>query len=170
MSDAHAGPGPGEDADTDADANADADADPLADVDPDRHPVVLFDGVCNLCHGAIRFLVRHDDAGVFRFAPLDSSVGQALLERHGLPTTDHDSIVLVDADGTHRKSAAALRIARRLDPPWHLLWALRVVPRRLRDAAYDLIAEYRYDVFGRRDACEIPEPEIRERFAERALE
>ena len=164
MADAHADPGAGEDAD------ADADADPLVDVDPDRHPVVLFDGVCNLCHGAIRFLVRHDDAATFRFAPLDSPVGRALLERHGLPTTDHDSIVLVDADGTHQKSAAALRIARLLDSPWHLLWVLRVVPRRLRDAAYDLVAEYRYDVFGRRDACEIPEPEVRERFAERALE
>jgi len=146
------------------------DASPLADVDPDRHPVVLFDGVCNLCHGAVRFLVRHDDADVFRFAPLDSPVGRALLERHGLPTADYDSVVLVDAAGAHRKSAAALRVARRLDPPWNLAWALRAVPRRVRDAVYDLVAEYRYDVFGRKDACEVPEPEIRERFLERSLE
>ncbi|SHH52857.1 thiol-disulfide oxidoreductase DCC family protein [Halobaculum gomorrense] len=148
----------------------DDDADPLADVDPETNPVVLFDGVCNLCHGAVRFLVRHDDAGVFRFAPLDSPVGQALLERHGLPMTDHDSVVLVDDAGTHTKSTAALRIARRLDGPWQSLWALRVVPCRLRDAAYDLVAAYRYGVFGKTDACEVPDPEVSARFAERALE
>ncbi|UIP01093.1 thiol-disulfide oxidoreductase DCC family protein [Halobaculum sp. CBA1158] len=161
-------PGDGSD---DGDATSDSDAaDPLADVDPERHPVVLFDGVCNLCHGAIRFLVRHDTAGVFRFAPLESPVGRALLAEHGLPTESHDSFVLVDGDGAHERSTAALRVARRLDSPWDLAWALRVVPRRLRDGAYDLVATYRYRVFGRRDECAIPEPEIRERFAERALE
>ena len=149
---------------------SDADADPLADVDPHRHPVILFDGVCNLCHGTIRFLVRHDDAGVFRFAPLESPVGRALLLERGLPTEDHDSFVLVEGDDTYRKSTAALRVARRLDLPWRLAWALRRVPLRLRDAVYDLIAEYRYDVFGKKDACEVPEPEVRARFAERALE
>ncbi|WP_435063287.1 thiol-disulfide oxidoreductase DCC family protein [Halobaculum sp. EA56] len=149
---------------------SDVAAGPLADVDADRRPVVLFDGVCNLCHGAIRFLVRHDEHGAFRFAPLDSPVGRALLEEHGLPTEDHDSFVLVDADGVHRKSTAALRVARLLDSPWNLAWAFRVVPRRLRDAAYDLVAEYRYYVFGKKDACEVPEPEIRERFLERSLE
>ncbi|WP_348611243.1 thiol-disulfide oxidoreductase DCC family protein [Halobaculum rarum] len=155
---------------SDADAAVDDDTAPLADVNPERTPVVLFDGVCNLCHGAVRFLVRHDDAGVFRFAPLDSPVGRALLERHGLPTADYDSVVLIDDAGAHRKSAAALRVARRLDSPWNLAWALRVVPRRIRDAVYDLVAEYRYGVFGRKDACEVPEPEVRERFLERSLE
>jgi len=144
--------------------------DPPADVDPERHPVILFDGVCNLCHGAIRFLVRHDDAGVFRFAPLDSPPGRALLRAHGLPTEDHDSFVLVDGDGAHRKSTAALRVARRLDAPWRLAWTARIVPRRLRDGVYDLVARYRYDAFGTRESCTVPEPAVRERFAERALE
>jgi len=156
--------------DIEADAETDAETGRLEDVTPDRHPVVLFDGVCNLCHGAIRFLVRHDRSGVFRFAPLDSSVGRALLDAYGLPTEDHDSFVLIDGDGAHRKSTAALRVARRLDPPWNLAWVLRVVPRRLRDVGYDLVAEYRYDVFGRKDACEVPEPEIRDRFLDRSLE
>ncbi|MFC7136618.1 thiol-disulfide oxidoreductase DCC family protein [Halobaculum litoreum] len=146
------------------------DADPLADADPHRHPVILFDGVCNLCHRTIRFLVRHDDAGVFRFAPLDSPVGQALLRERGLPTADHDSFVLVEGDETYRKSTAALRVARRLGLPWRLAWAGRWLPLGVRDAVYDLVAEYRYDVFGKKDACEVPEPEVRERFAERALE
>jgi len=144
--------------------------DPLADVDPHLHPVILFDGVCNLCHGTIRFLVRHDDEGVFRFAPLDSPVGQALLCEHGLPTEDHDSFVLVEGDETHRKSTAALRVARRLDLPWRLAWELRRIPLGVRDVVYDVVAEYRYDVFGKKDACEVPEPEVRERFGERALE
>ncbi|WP_277553346.1 thiol-disulfide oxidoreductase DCC family protein [Halobaculum limi] len=147
-----------------------ATADPLADVDPERHPVILFDGVCNLCHRSIRFLVRYDHAGVFRFAPLDSPVGQALLREHDLPTADHESFVLIDSEGAHQKSTAALRVARGLGLPWSLAWALRAVPRSVRDTLYDLVAEYRYDVFGKKDACEVPEPEVRERFAERALE
>ena len=146
------------------------DADPLADVAPASHPVILFDGVCNLCHRTIRFLVRHDDAGVFRFAPLDSTVRQALLRQRGLPTADHDSFVLVEGDATYRKSTAALRVARRLGLPWRLAWELRRLPLGVRDAAYDLVAEYRYDVFGKKDTCEVPEPEVRARFAERALE
>ncbi|MFC6785138.1 thiol-disulfide oxidoreductase DCC family protein [Halobaculum halobium] len=151
-------------------SDAPPDADPLADVDPHRHPVILFDGVCNLCHGTIRFLVRHDDEGVFRFAPLDSPVGQALLREHGLPTEDHNSFVLVEGDETSQKSTAALRVARRLGAPWRFAWALRRLPLGIRDAAYDVVAEYRYEVFGKKDACEVPEPEVRERFAERALE
>ncbi|MXR41622.1 DUF393 domain-containing protein [Halobaculum sp. WSA2] len=142
----------------------------MAGVDPHRHPVILFDGVCNLCHGAIRFLVRHDAEGVFRFAPLESPVGQALLRERGLPTEDHDSFVLVEGDDTYRKSTAALRVARRLGLPWRLAWELRRVPLGVRDAVYDVVAAYRYDVFGRKESCEVPEPEVRERFAERALE
>ncbi len=144
--------------------------DPLAGVDPAEHPVVLFDGVCNLCHAGIRFIVRHDDAGVFRFAPLTSPVGQALLERHGLPTEEFESFVVVDGSGAYRKSDAVLRVARDLEFPWRLLRVARYVPRGVRDRLYDAVAEHRYQVFGQKDACTIPEPEVRERVVARVID
>lgn len=133
-------------------------------------PVILFDGVCNLCNAAVRTVVRHDDRGVFRLAPLQSAVGQEILRRHDLPTDEFDSVVLVADGAVHTRSTAALRVCRRLDLPWSLLSPLLVVPAPLRDPFYDLVARLRYRVFGRTDECQVPSPAVRERFAERALE
>jgi predicted DCC family thiol-disulfide oxidoreductase YuxK len=133
-------------------------------------PVILFDGVCNLCNAAVRTVVRYDDRGVFRLAPLQSAVGQALLRRHGLPTADFDSVVLVEDGGVYTRSTAALRVCRRLGLPWSLLSPVLAVPAPLRDPFYDLVARLRYRVFGRTDECQVPSPAVRERFAERALE
>ena len=145
--------------------------DPASVVDDLDLPVLLFDGVCNLCNGLVRFVVRFDHEGTFRFAPLQSPVGQALLERHDLDTRDFDTMVLVEPDGeVATKSTAALRIFRRLDGPWPLFWPLVYLPRGLRDAVYGVVSRNRYRVFGKKEECPIPEPEIRERFAERSLE
>jgi len=132
--------------------------------EPASHPVVLFDGVCLLCAGAVRFIVRHDSAQRFRFAPLQSAAAARLLRSRGATGTLPDSLVLVDEDGVHVRSAAALRIARHLTFPWHLTWALRAVPRPLRDWAYDLVARHRYRWFGRQEACLVPTPELAARF------
>ena len=129
-------------------------------------PVILFDGVCNLCNGAVRFVAQRDPRGVFRFASLQSEAGQALLRLHGLRTGDFDSVVLVDDAGVRTKSSAALAVAARLSGPWPALSAFRLVPRPLRDAVYDLVARHRYRVFGRTDQCMIPTPELRARFLE----
>jgi predicted DCC family thiol-disulfide oxidoreductase YuxK len=132
-------------------------------------PVLLFDGVCNLCHAGIRAAVRLDGAGRLRFAPLQSAVGRVLLERAGLDADYFDSVVLVDGDEAYTKSAAVLQACRYLDGPLPLLSPLVVLPEGLRDAVYDLVATYRYRLFGRREACEIPDPALRERFLERSL-
>jgi predicted DCC family thiol-disulfide oxidoreductase YuxK len=129
-------------------------------------PVVLFDGVCNLCNGVVRFVVPRDEAGRVKFAALQSDAGQALLRAFDLPTSDFDSFVLVDDGECYTKSAAALRLASYLDGPVSWLSALRVVPRPLRDAVYDLVAAYRYRVFGRKDQCMMPTPDIEARFLE----
>src|SRR5690606_23038706 len=100
---------------------------------PTSHPVVLFDGVCNLCNASINFVIDRDAEAVFRFAPLQSDVGRALVAECGL--VDEDSIVLVEDGRCYVRSDAALRIARRLDGAWRLLGVLRIVPRPLRDAA-----------------------------------
>jgi len=134
----------------------------LADA-PDG-PVVLFDGVCNLCTGVVRFVVPRDEAGRVRFAALQSEPGQELLAACGLPTSDFDSLVLVDDGEYYTKSAAALRLAGYLDGPVSLLAWLRAVPRPLRDAVYDAVADHRYRVFGRKDRCMMPTPDVEERF------
>jgi predicted DCC family thiol-disulfide oxidoreductase YuxK len=130
----------------------------------DAGPVLLFDGVCNLCNGAIRFVVRHDTAERFRFAPLQSDAARRLTADCDADPSDLDSVVLVEDGECHVRSEAALRTARHLASPYDRLWALRFVPRPLRDAVYDLVAEHRYDVFGRREECMVPSPELEARF------
>jgi predicted DCC family thiol-disulfide oxidoreductase YuxK len=127
-------------------------------------PVVLFDGVCNLCTGTVQFVVPRDADGTLRFAPLQSAVGESLLADCGLDPDQRDSLVLVEDGDCHTRSAAALRIASHLDGGWSLLRSLRIVPRPVRDAVYGLVARYRYDVFGRTDRCMVPSPDIRDRF------
>jgi predicted DCC family thiol-disulfide oxidoreductase YuxK len=128
------------------------------------HPILLFDGVCNLCHGSVRFLLEHDRAARFRFAPLQSELGRALLAQFALDVDALDTVVLIDADGVHTRSDAALRSARLLGAPWSWSWLLAAIPRPLRDAAYAFVVRRRYRWFGRKDACPLPRPEWRDRF------
>jgi predicted DCC family thiol-disulfide oxidoreductase YuxK len=125
---------------------------------------VLFDGVCNLCNGSVRFIIANDPAGRFRFAALQSKAGEAALRAAGREPCGLSSIVVIDADGVHDRSEAALRIAAGLRGPWRALTLLRVIPARARDPVYDWIARNRYRWFGRRDSCALPTPEGRERF------
>lgn len=127
-------------------------------------PVLLFDGVCNLCNGTVRWLIEHDPEGQFRFASLQSEAAAALLAETGLGESYFDSLVLVDGGDYFAKSEAVLEVARRLDAPWSWAGALGVVPRPLRDLVYDVVAAARYDLFGMRDQCMVPSPEIRDRF------
>jgi len=134
----------------------------------DAGPVLLFDGHCNLCNGAIQFVIRHDPEGVFSFAPLQSGAGERLRARADVTTDADDSVVLIEGSDAYVKSAAVLRVARRLGLPWSLAWPLRVVPRGLRDAVYDFVAAHRYQVFGRREECMVPSPDVSDRFLDEA--
>ncbi len=125
--------------------------------------IVLFDGVCNFCNGAVNFIIKHDPQGTFRFAPLQSELGNAIKDQYRIPD-NIDSVILVDEGRMFLHSDAALRIAEYLGPPWSFGRILVVVPAFIRNAAYRLFARYRYRIFGRRDACMLPTPEIRERF------
>jgi predicted DCC family thiol-disulfide oxidoreductase YuxK len=135
-------------------------------VDARDKPVLLFDGVCNLCSASVQFVVDHDPAGRFRFAPLQSETARELLETVGFEDYDFGTFVLVTGDQYYTKSDAALRVARELEQPWSWLWLFRVVPRWLRDWVYDLVAEYRYAVFGKKNQCLVPTAELHERFLE----
>lgn len=138
---------------------------PALPVDPREHPIVLFDGVCNLCAGFVRFAIVRDPAARLRFASLQSELGRSLLRRHGYDPDAVETVILVDGEGAHDRSSAALRVATQLRAPWRwfgtpLLW----VPRRWRDAVYDFVARRRYRWFGRRDECLVPTPDLRSRF------
>jgi predicted DCC family thiol-disulfide oxidoreductase YuxK len=124
-------------------------------------PIVLFDGVCNLCSVAVNWIIDRDHRRVFRFASLQSEVARELLAQCG-PVPD--SIVLIDEAGIHYRSTAALRIARRLGFPWSMAIVARVLPLSIRDAIYRWIARNRYSWFGRTETCRIPTPERASRF------
>lgn len=126
--------------------------------------IVLFDGVCNLCNGAVKFIVRRDPRGRFRFAPLGTRAAEAALREADHRGELPDSIVLIEDGRVYTLSSAALRIARRLRWPWPLLGVLIIVPKGLRDAAYRRVARNRYRWFGRTDACMTPTPDLRARF------
>jgi predicted DCC family thiol-disulfide oxidoreductase YuxK len=128
------------------------------------NPVILFDGVCNLCNSAINFVLRHDKKGIFRFASLQSEAGKQLLAAHHLDSKELNSFFLVDKGKVYKKSAAALRVMNYFAWYWKELQILRIVPYFLRDAIYDFIAANRYKWFGKRNECMVPTPELQERF------
>lgn len=129
-------------------------------------PVVLFDGVCNFCNGAVQFIVDHERDRTLRFASLQSDVAKDLLANAGLapPEGDPETIVLVEGDRALTHSSAALAIARRLRAPWSWLAVLVLVPRPVRDFFYRWFARNRYRWFGKTDQCRVPTPELRARF------
>ena len=132
----------------------------------DGGPIILFDGVCNLCSGFVQFVVPRDPEGQFRFASLQSEVGKELLAEHGLPTDELESIVLIEGDDCYVKSGAVIRIATLLGGVYAALAPFRVVPRAIRDRIYDFVAEHRYDWFGKKDQCMMPDGDVQARFIE----
>lgn len=131
------------------------------------HPILLFDGLCNLCNGVTKFVIRHDPSpGRFRFAALQSEAGQRLLRQHGRPSDDLDSFIIIEGvpPRAYVRSTAALRTLKKLGLPWSLLYALIIVPTPIRDAVYRWIARHRYRWFGKRDVCMTPTPDVQSRF------
>jgi len=130
----------------------------------DQHPIILFDGVCNMCDGFVQFVMKRDRASAFRFAPLQSEAGQALLEHFGLDGNALDTVVLIENGNFYTKSTAPLRTAKRIGGAWTLAYAFMILPKALRDWGYDFIAKNRYRWFGEKDSCMLPTPEVRARF------
>ena len=127
-------------------------------------PVILFDGVCNLCSGSVQFAIARDPKANLRFAAIQSPHGQDFLRRRGLPADRFETFYLIDNGRVLERSEGILRMVGYLRWPWPLLKALRIVPRPLRDWLYDRIARNRYRLFGQRQTCLVPTPEIVGRF------
>jgi predicted DCC family thiol-disulfide oxidoreductase YuxK len=126
--------------------------------------VLLFDGVCNLCNGFVRFVIERDPHARIKFAPLQSAIADDLLASHRNQVRLPDSVVLVEDGRLFVRSTAALRVARHLRFPWFLARILLIVPSPLRDWVYDWIARNRYAWFGKRDTCMVPTPDVLARF------
>ncbi|MBK8426079.1 MAG: thiol-disulfide oxidoreductase DCC family protein [Lewinellaceae bacterium] len=127
-------------------------------------PVLLFDGVCNLCNASVQWVLLHDRKGIFQFAALQSETGQNLLRKWGRPTHDFDSVVLVDGDRLLLHSDVPLEIVRRIGGAWQVLYVFKIIPRPLRNAVYRWVARNRFRWFGRRAECMLPRKEWKERF------
>ena len=128
-------------------------------------PVLFFDGVCNLCNRTVQFVIRRDKKKLFRFASLQSPAGQEALQLlAGEKGVSPDSVVLYYKGKFYIKSAAALKTAAFLGGIWRMAAAGWLLPRFIRNAIYDWIARHRYKWFGKKDACMLPSPELRERF------
>lgn len=131
---------------------------------PMKNGIILFDGVCNMCNGLVNFVIDRDPKGYFKFASLQSENGQDLLKKYNLPLDDFDSFILIEDDKVFQKSTGGLKVARHLSGLWPVFYVFIIFPAFFRNFLYSLIAKNRYKMFGKRDACRIPEPGIKSRF------
>jgi predicted DCC family thiol-disulfide oxidoreductase YuxK len=131
---------------------------------PIDHPVILFDGVCNLCNSSVQFVINHDPRARFRFAALQSDFARQQLTLHKFNNEKLLSVVLLVDGKAYDRSRAALEIARRLNGLWPLMYAFIVVPPFIRNFIYDWISRNRYKWFGKMNECMIPTPDLKARF------
>lgn len=137
---------------------------PLSDTD--THPVILFDGVCNLCDSFVSFLVDQDKQHLLRYASLQSAYGQRVLAAQSLDSAEFKSMIFLDNDRVYQQSDAALRILSKLGGIYALFGIFLIVPRFIRDTVYNWVASNRYRLWGKKDTCRLPKPEERALFYE----
>jgi len=126
--------------------------------------VVLFDGICNFCNSSVNFIIDHDKKNRFKFAAIQSPAGQELMKKFNLDSMNLSTFVLVEGGKYYTKTTAALRVAKVLGFPWNLAYIFILIPPLIRNIVYNIIARYRYKWFGKRDACRMPTPELKEKF------
>lgn len=132
-----------------------------------RHPLILFDGICNLCESSVQFVIRHDKSARYRFASLQSDAAQRVLNEYAYDDEELGSVLLVADGRVYQKSRAALRIAKHLDGGWPIFYYLFFwIPPGLADIVYDFIGNRRYQWFGKKDECWVPDEHLRKRFLE----
>jgi predicted DCC family thiol-disulfide oxidoreductase YuxK len=132
---------------------------------PETSSVIVFDGVCLLCSRWVDFVLRHDRDGRYQLAAMQGQHGRALLLAHGLAADDPSSFLLVHEGVGHTDTDAIIRVLAGFGRRWNAAsWLLRAVPRFLRDPAYRWVARHRYQLFGKRAQCRLPDPVYAERF------
>ncbi len=127
-------------------------------------PIIIFDGVCNLCNSSVNFIIRHDINYKLLFTPAQSQTSINFKEKYGINLLDLETIVLINNGVLYTKSDAIIEIARHLDGWWSLLSLIKVIPKSLRNSFYTIIARNRYSWFGKRENCMVPSKEVKSRF------
>lgn len=127
-------------------------------------PIVVFDGVCALCNGWVRFLLRHDRQAHYRFAAMQDPAGRTLMQANGLDPEEPRSFLLVEGAAVWQDSDGVIEVLRRLGGIWRIAAFARFLPLTLRDGAYRWVARHRYRMFGRHDSCLIRPPGMHDRF------
>ena len=130
----------------------------------EKHSILLFDGVCNLCNHSVQFIIQRDSREQFRFAALQSEIGQAIIQKYDLEEDLLQTLVLIEKNRVYLRSTAALRVARQLNGLWPLLYIFILIPPFIRDRVYDWIANHRYRWFGKRQHCMMPTQALKKRF------
>jgi len=132
---------------------------------PKGKKIILFDGVCNLCDSAVQYVIKHDKKDIFRFAALESEIGQKIIKHIGIDTKNIDSIILYEPGiAYYYKSSAAIEIAKGFGGIFHLGTMFKIIPTALRNMVYDYIARNRYKWYGKKESCMIPKPELKQKF------
>lgn len=129
-----------------------------------QQPVILFDGVCNFCNGAVNFVIKRDKKALIQFAPLQSEKGRMFSRQFGFSEEDMKTFLFIEDGRVYTKSTAALRVCRYLGALWPLCYGFIIVPKFIRDGMYNWIAKNRYKWFGKKETCMMPAPEVRTRF------
>lgn len=127
-------------------------------------PIVLFDGVCNLCDSAVQFIIKHDKKNIFMFTSLQSNAGQKLLAQYNFPLDELNSFILIENGKAYTRSTGALKVVKKLQGLWPLLYGFMIIPKFIRDGVYNWVGRNRYKWYGKKDACMIPTPELKARF------
>ena len=129
-----------------------------------NHKIILFDGICNLCNTAVNLVINIDKKDLFRFAALQSDIGQTLISKYNIDRSNTDSIILIENKKAYIKSTAALRIAKNLPGAYPLLYCFIIIPSFIRNWVYDYIAKNRYRWYGKKESCMIPTPKLQRKF------
>ncbi|MGG0414224.1 thiol-disulfide oxidoreductase DCC family protein [Peribacillus simplex] len=132
----------------------------------DNHPIIMFDGICNLCNHWIHFVINRDPNGTFKFLSLQSELARSIIASHNLNNKQLDSIILINKEQIFTESTAILHILIKLTGPIKTLILLWIIPKLIRDKGYRFIAKNRYRWFGKKSSCMIPTQDIKNRFIE----
>jgi predicted DCC family thiol-disulfide oxidoreductase YuxK len=127
-------------------------------------PLIVFDGECNLCNWAVNFVLGRDKGEIFLFSPNQSDSAREILTKLGLDSMGDETVYLIEKDRIYSRSTAVLLVLRRLPFPWKLLSVFIIIPKRIRDFIYDVIAKHRYEWFGKMNSCRVPSQGERNRF------
>lgn len=134
------------------------------EISSNTNPVILFDGVCNLCNSSVQFVIKHDPKRQFRFASIQGDYGQQVLKQFHLPPDSLNSFILLKDNQIYTHSTGALKVAKQLSGAWPLLYAFIIIPAFIRNAVYQFIANNRYKWFGKKESCAMPSPELKALF------